>query len=212
MAIARVEDARPSECKLAADAVRRVKKLKCVDTILRDDPQTMSSMVEATAELLTLARYDIAEFRAWLHTLYADPSVVAHTSELPVHRADGRQHAGGLRRLHLHNRKTPEQFDAAIRQLMSKAITTEGQVIDAFTAAGLLKPDISILSDQFLAEVRGLKHKNVAADLLEKLLKNELNIRSKRNLVQSQVFSEKLKKPPNVCSNRAISTMQVAAS
>lgn len=83
------------------------------------------------------------------------------------------------------NRKTPEQIDAAIRQLVSKAITTEGQVIDVFTAAGLPKPDISILSDQFLAEVRGLKHKNVAAELLEKLLKDELKVRSKRNLVQS---------------------------
>ncbi len=70
--------------------------------------------------------------------------------------------------------KTPEQIDAAVRQLVSKAITTEGQVIDVFTAAGLPKPDISILSDQFLAEVRGLKHKNVAAELLEKLLKDEL--------------------------------------
>ena len=78
------------------------------------------------------------------------------------------------------NRKTPEQIDAAIRQLVSKAITTEGQVIDVFTAAGLPKPDISILSDQFLAEVRGLKHKNVAAELLEKLLKDELKVRSRR--------------------------------
>jgi len=107
------------------------------------------------------------------------------------------------------NRKTPEQIDAAIRQLVSKAITTEGQVIDVFTAAGLPKPDISILSDQFLAEVRGLKHKNVAAELLEKLLKDELKVRSKRNLVQSQVFSEKLKKTLNGYHNRAISTMQV---
>jgi type I restriction enzyme R subunit len=107
------------------------------------------------------------------------------------------------------NRKTPEQIDAAIRQLVSKAITTEGQVIDVFTAAGLPKPDISILSDQFLAEVRGLKHKNVAAELLEKLLKDELKVRSKRNLVQSLVFSDKLKKTLNAYHNRAISTMQV---
>ncbi len=107
------------------------------------------------------------------------------------------------------NRKTPEQIDAAIRQLVSKAITTEGEVIDVFTAAGLSKPNISILSDQFLAEVRGLKHKNVAAELLEKLLKDELKVRSKRNLVQSQVFSEKLKKTLNAYHNRAISTMQV---
>jgi len=66
MGIARVEDARPTECQLATAAVRRVKNRKCVDTILRDDPALMTSMVEATAELLALARYDIAEFRAWL--------------------------------------------------------------------------------------------------------------------------------------------------
>lgn len=68
MGIAKVEDAPPSECQLAAATVRRVKNRKCVDTILRDDPAIMSGMVEATAELLALARYDIAEFRAWLHT------------------------------------------------------------------------------------------------------------------------------------------------
>jgi type I restriction enzyme R subunit len=107
------------------------------------------------------------------------------------------------------NRKTPEQIDAAVRQLVSKAITTDGQVIDVFTAAGLPKPDISILSDGFLAEVRGLKHKKVAAELLEKLLKDELKVRSKRNLVQSQLFSEKLKKTLNAYHNRAISTMEV---
>jgi type I restriction enzyme R subunit len=105
--------------------------------------------------------------------------------------------------------KTPEQIDAAIRQLVSKAITTDGQVIDVFTAAGLPKPDISILSDQFLAEVRGLKHKNVAAELLQKLLKDELRVRSKRNLVQGQVFSEKLKKALNAYHNRAITTAEV---
>ncbi|MBK1827362.1 type I restriction endonuclease subunit R [Haloferula rosea] len=107
------------------------------------------------------------------------------------------------------NRKSPEQIDAAIRQLVSKAITTEGEVIDVFTAAGLQKPDISILSDGFLAEVRGLKHKNVAAELLEKLLKDELKVRSKKNLVQSQLFSDKLKKTLNAYHNRAISTLEV---
>ena len=80
---------------------------------------------------------------------------------------------------------------------MSKAISTEGHVIDVFTAAGLKQPDIGILDDRFLAEVRGLKHKNVAAELLEKLLKDELKTRSKHNLVQSQLFSDKLKKTLN---------------
>ena len=106
-------------------------------------------------------------------------------------------------------KKTPEELDAAIRQLVSKAIVTEGQVIDVFTAAGLPKPDISILSDQFLAEVRGLKYKNVAAELLAKLLKDELKIRAKHNLVQSQLFSEKLQKTLNAYHNRAIATQEV---
>ncbi len=114
-----------------------------------------------------------------------------------------------LNKQNVGSKKTPEQIDAAIRQLVSKAITTEGEVIDVFTAAGLAKPDIGILSDQFLAEVRGLKHKNVAAELLEKLLKDELKVRSRRNLVQSQLFSDKLKKTLNAYHNRAISTMEV---
>ena len=107
------------------------------------------------------------------------------------------------------SKKSPEQIDAAIRQLVSRAITTDGEIIDVFTAAGLKKPDIGILSPQFLAEVRGLKHKNVAAELLEKLLKDELRVRSKKNLVQSQSFAEKLKKTLNAYHNRAISTMEV---
>lgn len=105
--------------------------------------------------------------------------------------------------------KTPEQLDAAVRQLVSKAIVTEGQVIDVFAAAGLKQPDIGILDERFLAEVRGLKHKNVAAELLAKLLKDEIKTRSKRNLVQSERFSEKLKKTLNAYHNRAIATQEV---
>jgi len=107
------------------------------------------------------------------------------------------------------SRKSPEYLDAAVRQLVSKAIVAEGQIIDVFTAAGLKRPDISILSDQFLAEVRGLKHRNVAADLLEKLLKDEIKVRSRRNLVQSQLFSDKLNKTLNAYHNRAIATHEV---
>src|SRR6186997_869229 len=68
---------------------------------------------------------------------------------------------------------------------------------------------ISILSDQFLAEVRGLKYKNVAAELLIKLLGDEIKVRSKRNLVQSREFSEMLKKTLNAYHNRAIATQEV---
>ena len=104
--------------------------------------------------------------------------------------------------------KTPDQLDAAVRQLVSKAIVTEGQVIDVFTAAGIAKPDLSILSEQFLAEVKGLKYKNVAAELLEKLLRDELKVKSRKNLVQSRLFSDKLKQALNAYHNRAISTLE----
>jgi type I restriction enzyme R subunit len=107
------------------------------------------------------------------------------------------------------SRKTPEQIDAAVRQLVSSAITTDGEVIDVFTAAGLPTPNIGILSEQFLAEVRGLKHKNVAAELLARLLGDELKVRARRNLVQSQTFSEKLRKTLNAYHNRAIATQEV---
>lgn len=106
------------------------------------------------------------------------------------------------------NRTTPEQIVAAIRQLVSRAITKGAKVIDVFAAAGMAKPAISILSDGLLAEVRGLKHTNLAAELLERLLKDELKVRSQRNLVQSQLFSEKLKKTLNAYHNWAISTME----
>jgi type I restriction enzyme R subunit len=105
--------------------------------------------------------------------------------------------------------KTPDQLDAAVRQLVSGAITTDGKIIDVFTAAGLPRPDISILSDQFLAEVRGLKHKNVAAELLAKLLKDEIKVRMTRNLVQSRQFSELLQRTLNAYHNRAIATQEV---
>ncbi|MDN5752419.1 MAG: type I restriction endonuclease subunit R, partial [Nitrosospira sp.] len=105
--------------------------------------------------------------------------------------------------------RPPEEIDAAVRQLVSKAIMADEGIIDVFTAAGLKKPDISILSDQFLAEVRGLKHRNVAAELLAKLLKDEIKLRSVRNLVQSRVFSEMLKRTLNAYRNRAIATQEV---
>ena len=105
--------------------------------------------------------------------------------------------------------RSPDQLDAAVRQLVSGAITTDGKIIDVFTAAGLPKPDISILSEQFLAEVRGLKHRNVAAELLAKLLHDEIKVRATRNLVQSRQFSELLQRTLNAYHNRAIATQEV---
>ncbi len=72
-------------------------------------------------------------------------------------------------------RKTDEELDHAIRQIISKAVVSD-EVVDIFAAAGLKKPDISILSDEFLAEVRGMPQRNLAVELLQKLLKGEIKL------------------------------------
>jgi len=105
--------------------------------------------------------------------------------------------------------KTDEQLDAAVRQLVSKAVSASDEIIDIFSAAGLKRPDISILSDEFLEEVRHLEHKNVAAELLRKLLSDEIKTRARRNVVQSRVFSEMLKKALLAYQNRAIATHEI---
>jgi len=104
--------------------------------------------------------------------------------------------------------KSPEEMDTAIRQLVSRAVASEG-VIDIFAAAGLKKPDISILSDDFLQEVRQLPHKNLAVELLRKLLNDEIKTRSRKNVVQARSFVEMLEKAIRKYQNRAIEAAQV---
>ena len=106
------------------------------------------------------------------------------------------------------DRKTDGDLDHAIRQIVSKAIVSD-KVVDIFAAAGLKKPDISILSDDFLAEIRGMPQRNLAVELLEKLLKGEIKTRSRRNLVQSRMFSEMLEQALRRYQNRAIETAKV---
>jgi type I restriction enzyme R subunit len=86
-----------------------------------------------------------------------------------------------------------EDLDAAVRQLVSRAVASD-EVVDIFAAAGLKQPDISILSDEFLAEVRALPHRNVALELLQKLLNDEIRRRAQSNVVQSRAFSEMLER------------------
>jgi type I restriction enzyme R subunit len=100
-------------------------------------------------------------------------------------------------------------LDAAIQQLVSSAITTHGEVIDVFAAAGLKRPDLSILSEDFLKEVQGMKQKNLAAEVLAKLLAGEIKTSLGKNVVKSRQFSEMLKKTLNAYHNRAITSQQV---
>jgi type I restriction enzyme R subunit len=106
------------------------------------------------------------------------------------------------------DRRTDEELDHAIRQIISKAVTSDG-VIDIFAAAGLKKPDISILSDEFLAEVRGMPQRNLAIELLQKLLRGEIKSRAKRNVVQGRSFADLLEASLRRYQNRAIETARV---
>jgi len=104
--------------------------------------------------------------------------------------------------------KTDEELDHAIRQIISKAVASD-EVVDIFAAAGLKKPDLSILSDEFLAEVRGMPQRNLAVELLRKLLAGEIKMRSKRNVVQARSFADLLEQAIKKYQNRAIETAQV---
>lgn len=98
--------------------------------------------------------------------------------------------------------------ETALRQLVSKALVAD-RVIDVFEAAGLKKPDVSILSEDFLVDIKGLPQKHLAVELLQKLLNDDLKVRRKKNVVQSEAFSDKLEKTIHRYRNRAIETVQV---
>ena len=107
--------------------------------------------------------------------------------------------------------KTEEELDHAVRQIVSRAVASEG-VLDIFAAAGLKKPDVSILSEEFLAEVRGMRRRNLAVELLQKLLRGELAIRRRKNVVQARSFAQLLEQTIRRYQNRAIEAAQVQTS
>ncbi|MFN7881465.1 MAG: type I restriction endonuclease subunit R [bacterium] len=103
---------------------------------------------------------------------------------------------------------TDEQKEHALRQIISRAVVSD-EVIDIFSAAGLKRPDIGVLSDEFLEDVRHMKERNLAVELLERLLKGEIKSRFKTNVVQTAKFSELLQQSLMRYRNRAIETAQV---
>jgi len=104
--------------------------------------------------------------------------------------------------------KTEEELDLAVRQIVSRAVASEG-VVDIFATAGLKKPDLSILSEEFLAEVRGMPQRNLAVELLRKLLSGEIQVRRRKNVVQARSFAEMLEEAIRRYQNRAIEAAQV---
>ncbi|MDD2225950.1 MAG: type I restriction endonuclease subunit R [Dysgonamonadaceae bacterium] len=104
--------------------------------------------------------------------------------------------------------KTDEEMETTIRQVIDKALVTE-PVIDVFDAAGLKKPDISILSEEFLMELKGMEHKNVALEVLKKLLNNEIKSRAKKNLVKSKTLREMLENTIKKYHNKILTAAEV---
>ncbi|NCC11293.1 MAG: DUF3387 domain-containing protein, partial [Bacteroidia bacterium] len=106
------------------------------------------------------------------------------------------------------NGKTDEEIETTIRQVIDKALVSE-QVIDVFDAAGIKKPDISILSEEFLAELKGYQHKNIALEVLKKLLNDELKARTRKNLVQSKSLMEMLETAIKRYQNKILTAAEV---
>jgi type I restriction enzyme R subunit len=104
--------------------------------------------------------------------------------------------------------RRPDELDYAIRQIVSRAVAPE-EMVDIFAAAGLKKPDLSILSDEFLAEVRGLPQRNLAVETLRKLLEDEIKTRGQKNIVQARSFAEMLEQAIRRYQNRAIEAAAV---
>lgn len=104
--------------------------------------------------------------------------------------------------------KTNEEMETAIRQVIDKALVTE-QVIDVFDAAGIKKPDISILSEEFLLEVKNMEHKNIALEVLKKLLNDEIKSRTKKNLIQSKALMEMLENSIKKYHNKILTAAEV---
>ena len=105
-------------------------------------------------------------------------------------------------------KRTEEDLESAIRQIVSRAVASEG-VVNIFAEAGLRNPDISVLSDDFLAEVRGMPHRNLAVELLQKLIRGELSTRRRQNVIQARSFAGMLEDAIRRYQNRTIEAAQV---
>ena len=101
-----------------------------------------------------------------------------------------------------------EDLDLAVQQIVSKAVSTD-EVVDIFAVAGLEHPDVSVLDDRFLAEVKDMPRKNLAVEMLEKLLRDEVKVRFRRNVVEARRFSEMLEQAVLQYQNRAVTSAQV---
>ena len=148
---------------------------------------------EAVAELTRA--YALAATREEAEKIRDDVRFFQIVRRLLTKKAGGGEHDG-------------DNLEGAIRDLVSRAVESKG-VLDIFEAAGLDKPDISILTEEFLEEVRGMRHRNLAVDILQKLLSGEIAKRGRKNVVQARSFEEMLERTLRRYHNRSVEAAQI---
>lgn len=133
-----------------------------------------------------------------------DPATFANADEIAFFQAVKAR----LTKFETNGSDRDENYDSVIRNIVNSAIASD-QVVDIFSAAGIEKPDLSILSEDFLKEIEGMKYKNVAIELLKKLLSDEIKIRSKHNLAKSKSLMEMLDGAIKRYQNNLLTTAEI---
>lgn len=172
--------------------------------------ERMSVIPEAIEHVLALEDGKSRYLQAVLELSKAFALAVPHEKALAIRDDVGFFQAvrAGIVKATVGEKKTVEDMDTAVRQVVSKAVASEG-VIDIFAHAGLKNPDISILSDEFLADIQGLPQKNLALEMLRKLINDEIKVRSRKNVVEARSFREMLQASILKYQNRGIETAEV---
>lgn len=175
--------------------------------------ERMQAIVETVDAVLGLGEEGKRNFTSWVTELSRAYALCATTPEAEAVNVEigflKAVKSGIIKLITTENRKkTTAELDAELNQLISKSIISE-EVVDILEAAGLQKPNIAILSDEFLESVRGLKQKNLAVELLRRLLQGKVKSFEKVSVVQSRKFSEMLDESIRKYNNRTIETAQI---
>ena len=172
--------------------------------------ERMAVIPEAIEHVLSLEDGKTRYLQAVLELAKAFALAVPHEDALAIRDDVGffQTVRAGIVKATVGGGKSPEDLDTAVRQIVSKAVASEG-VIDIFASAGLKNPDISILSDEFLADIQGLPQKNLALEMLRKLINDEIRVRGRKNIVEARSFREMLQASILKYQNRGIETAEV---
>jgi type I restriction enzyme R subunit len=181
------------------------------DPIIEGQVETPVEFIHDAAEYVRGLENGRKRFKTIVSDLSKVYSIAGTTDEAEaIHDevAFFQQVRGVLAKTDPEQQREEKDVDHAVKQLVSRAVASD-EVIDILESAGLEKPDISVLSDEFLQEVSEMKQKNLAVDMLEKVLKREIKESGTSNVVQSRKFSELLEKSIQRYQNRSIEAAQV---